>query len=40
MTALQCVYDFPLHLPASAVLFALAAGGILGLALITRVLFL
>lgn len=32
MTALQCVYDFPLHLPASAVLFALAAGGILGLA--------
>ncbi|MFB3785430.1 MAG: O-antigen ligase family protein [bacterium] len=32
MTSLQCVYDFPLHLPASAILFALAAGGILALA--------
>lgn len=31
MTAIQCVYDFPLHLPASAMLFAFAGGGILGL---------
>ncbi len=28
-TAFQCIYDFPLHLPASAIFFALAVGGIL-----------
>ncbi len=28
-TAFQCLYDFPLHLPASAIFFALGVGGII-----------